>query len=410
MEEIKKILQDHRQVNLGLRKLASELTRMEESDRLSLFTRYEELFLKSKWATRVTEETKRSLVATTFPGEVNEAIKSYPPFKFMSGGTSSTYLLTCHGSEKFGAVYRLALENSGVDGSVNRLKPAQIDSIRGLAEDYINSFLPSNQFLILENAIGQKSIRLTDALNLPPGRDVNVEGASSGLPLFLLYLSQLTGKPMPVDTAMTGEIDPNLNVVPVDGIRQKIEALRLEYPDVKKLLIPEGNMFDIQESFEGLEILVVNTVAEAVELVFGDLSEAILQQTDHVLRFVKEVKEIEFYNRQRGETETRSVNIFSLKTKSYPMNIPTKIMHKLDLARETTEAFESDPGWYWLDNVRPLWYSAFLAARFFNKVSMFAVTDTGGNNNQAIVVFAKGQVGVIAGDRIKVVEKSQTTE
>ena len=79
------------------------------------------------------------------------------------------------------------------------------------------------------------------------------------------------------------------------------------------------------------------------------------------------------------------------------MNIPTKILRKLDLAKETAESFTVDQGIYVLDNVRPLWYASFLASKFFNKVAVYATVNTGVRKH-AIVVYCKEESGFRPGD------------
>jgi len=396
MDEINQIIQEYRQYNWGLRLVSLELANMEESERLDRFNFYEEHFLRSDRGIRITEDTKKGLVSSTFPNDVEKALKSYPPFKSVRGEQFSTYLLTRHGGENFGAVYRIipvSLDANASQVTITNPDPA---FIRGLVEDYLNQILPSNKYFIADKETNQKIFKLIDAFGFEPGSSVKVEGRSSSLPVFILYLSLITGIPIPVDIALTGDVDPGLNIRRVDGIKEKIEALRLEYPEVKKLVVPENNIFEIGESFADLQLIAANTVDEAVRTVFGDSIEVLARLSKGVIRFEKTRREVQLND---DTNKKYKATFFSLVAEEYPMNIPPKILRKLDLAKETAEAFTEDQGIYILDNVRPLWYASFLAGKFFNKASVYATVNTGVRKH-AIVVYCKEESGFRPGDAL----------
>ncbi len=396
MDEINQIIQEYRQYNWGLRLVSLELANMEESERLDRFNFYEEHFLRSDRGIRITEDTKKGLVSSTFPNDVEKALKSYPPFKSVRGEQFSTYLLTRHGGENFGAVYRIipvSLDANASQVTITNPDPA---FIRGLVEDYLNQILPSNKYFIADKETNQKIFKLIDAFGFEPGSSVKVEGRSSSLPVFILYLSLITGIPIPVDIALTGDVDPGLNIRRVDGIKEKIEALRLEYPEVKKLVVPENNIFEIGESFADLQLIAANTVDEAVRTVFGDSREVLARLSKGVIRFEKTRREVQLND---DTNKKYKATFFSLVAEEYPMNIPPKILRKLDLAKETGEAFTEDQGIYILDNVRPLWYASFLAGKFFNKASVYATVNTGVRKH-AIVVYCKEESGFRPGDAL----------
>ncbi len=396
MDEINQIIQEYRQYNWGLRLVSLELANMEESERLDRFNFYEEHFLRSDRGIRITEDTKKGLVSSTFPNDVEKALKSYPPFKSVRGEQFSTYLLTRHGGENFGAVYRIipvSLDANASQVTITNPDPA---FIRGLVEDYLNQILPSNKYFIADKETNQKIFKLIDAFGFEPGSSVKVEGRSSSLPVFILYLSLITGIPIPVDIALTGDVDPGLNIRRVDGIKEKIEALRLEYPEVKKLVVPENNIFEIGESFADLQLIAANTVDEAVRTVFGDSREVLARLSKGVIRFEKTRREVQLND---DTNKKYKATFFSLVAEEYPMNIPPKILRKLDLAKETAEAFTEDQGIYILDNVRPLWYASFLAGKFFNKASVYATVNTGVRKH-AIVVYCKEESGFRPGDAL----------
>ena len=71
------------------------------------------------------------------------------------------------------------------------------------------------------------------------------EGPSAGVTLTAALLSSLTGRPVPKDVAMTGEITLRGKVLPIGGLREKsLAALRV---GIHKVIIPEQNRKDLTE-------------------------------------------------------------------------------------------------------------------------------------------------------------------
>jgi ATP-dependent Lon protease len=104
------------------------------------------------------------------------------------------------------------------------------------------------------------------------------DGPSAGVTLATSLISALLNLPVRDDVAMTGEITLRGRVLPIGGIREKLLAARRAR--VKKVLIPEGNIRDLEEVPEnvlkGLEIVPVKNMDDV-------LSESILGTTPEEL-------------------------------------------------------------------------------------------------------------------------------
>ncbi len=75
-----------------------------------------------------------------------------------------------------------------------------------------------------------------------PGWHPKYDGPSAGLPIALAMISAYTGKPLPREITMTGEISSMGRVLAVGGIKEKIEATNEK--GVKAVFIPHDNKWD----------------------------------------------------------------------------------------------------------------------------------------------------------------------
>lgn len=92
-----------------------------------------------------------------------------------------------------------------------------------------------------------------------PSGAIPKDGPSAGLAHTIGLISLFTGKPVPPQMAMTGEVSLRGRVMPVGGIKEKlIGALRA---GVKSVLLPYANRKDVkdvpQEVHDGLEIVYI---------------------------------------------------------------------------------------------------------------------------------------------------------
>lgn len=93
-----------------------------------------------------------------------------------------------------------------------------------------------------------------------------IDGPSAGLATTLAIYSALKKKPLRQDIAVTGEISIQGKVKPVGGIYEKIFGAK--QVEVRKVLVPLENKADVPASLQGIEVVAVNTIEEAMNHVF----------------------------------------------------------------------------------------------------------------------------------------------
>ncbi|MEA2786331.1 MAG: ATP-dependent Lon protease [Candidatus Eremiobacteraeota bacterium] len=90
----------------------------------------------------------------------------------------------------------------------------------------------------------------------------NIDGPSAGLAFFLALYSALAQEPLPQDVAVTGEVSLAGNVRGVGGIVEKLYAAR--QAGMRAILVPRENAREIDATPEGIDVISVGTVAEAL--------------------------------------------------------------------------------------------------------------------------------------------------
>ena len=90
----------------------------------------------------------------------------------------------------------------------------------------------------------------------------NIDGPSAGLAFFLALHSALAHIPLPQDIAVTGEVSLAGNVRAVGGVVEKLYAAR--QAGMRAIVIPRENASEIDAAPEGIEVVPVGTVVEAL--------------------------------------------------------------------------------------------------------------------------------------------------
>lgn len=95
-----------------------------------------------------------------------------------------------------------------------------------------------------------------------------IDGPSAGAAISLAIVSALQKKGISQQVAVTGEISISGRVKAVGGIFEKIYGAR--QAGIKKVLIPAENIKDIPPDLHGMEIIPIETFAEALPHVFAE--------------------------------------------------------------------------------------------------------------------------------------------
>ena len=99
--------------------------------------------------------------------------------------------------------------------------------------------------------------------------------------------SELTGRPVRGDVAMTGEITLSGRVLPVGGIKEKVLAARRL--GINEVIVPRQNAKNINEDLtpelrKGLEVHFVSTIDEVLALALQPVSTDVVRSTRKVTR------------------------------------------------------------------------------------------------------------------------------
>lgn len=98
-------------------------------------------------------------------------------------------------------------------------------------------------------------------INFPGG--VPVDGPSAGVTIAVAIYSAIRQLPVNNQIAMTGEVSIHGKVKPVGGVVAKVEAAK--HAGATKVLIPAENWQSIFEEMEGIEVIPIHTVQEAIQ-------------------------------------------------------------------------------------------------------------------------------------------------
>jgi ATP-dependent Lon protease len=121
-------------------------------------------------------------------------------------------------------------------------------------------------FAIPEAFFAEHSVHL----HVPAGATPK-DGPSAGITMALALYSLATGRPVPRNLAMTGELTLTGSVLPVGGIKEKIIAARRA--GIQRIILPGENLKDYKELPEfirsGLKLYFVRSFSDVVKVTFG---------------------------------------------------------------------------------------------------------------------------------------------
>jgi ATP-dependent Lon protease len=104
-------------------------------------------------------------------------------------------------------------------------------------------------------------------LHVPAGA-VPKDGPSAGAAMATALISAMSGRPVPRELAMTGEITLRGRVLPIGGVKEKV--LGAHRAGIKHIMLPADNEADLddlpQEVLADLRVSLVRTLDEVLEL------------------------------------------------------------------------------------------------------------------------------------------------
>lgn len=113
-----------------------------------------------------------------------------------------------------------------------------------------------------------------------PSGAIPKDGPSAGVTMATAMVSQLTGRPVRGDVAMTGEITLSGRVLPVGGIKEKVLAARRV--GIHEVILPKQNGKNVNEDLtpelrKGLVVHLVSTIDEVIALALQPLSTDVIK-------------------------------------------------------------------------------------------------------------------------------------
>jgi ATP-dependent Lon protease len=113
-----------------------------------------------------------------------------------------------------------------------------------------------------------------------PSGAIPKDGPSAGVTMAAAMASELTGRPVRADVAMTGEITLSGRVLPVGGIKEKVLAARRL--GINEVILPKQNGRNINEDLtpplrEGLVVHLVSTIDEVLALALHPVSSDVIR-------------------------------------------------------------------------------------------------------------------------------------
>ena len=120
-----------------------------------------------------------------------------------------------------------------------------------------------------------------------PAGAIPKDGPSAGVTMVAAMASELTGRPVRGDVAMTGEITLSGRVLPVGGIKEKVLAARRV--GINEVILPRQNEKNINEDLtpelrKNLVVHLVSTIDEVLALALQPVSTDVVRPTRRVTR------------------------------------------------------------------------------------------------------------------------------
>jgi len=108
-----------------------------------------------------------------------------------------------------------------------------------------------------------------------PSGAIPKDGPSAGVTMVTAMASELTGRPVRGDVAMTGEVTLSGRVLPIGGVKEKVLAARRA--GIHEVILPKQNAKNVDEDLtpelrKGLTVHLVSSIDEVLALALQPVS------------------------------------------------------------------------------------------------------------------------------------------
>lgn len=291
-------------------------------------------------------------------------------FKEMQNQVGRTYGLFVSPDTKEGECLLLNVNyNNSFSGNSEQF----YGSAFGIRNEFFNSFNYISK-LIQENlessyffseVKNKFELKLLTPLN-DPVDSVKVSGHSIELPLAIAILSALLQKEIDISIACSGNINEDLKVTYVDGLEEKIKAAIIEYPEIKKFVLPDDcKKLQLENKFQNVEIIYVKNLQEGVEVFFPDFKQIINSQKFHGKSgLLQRVVNIEINDTQIKALEIKLDFDYDGGYELIPDVLPYFVKFISDIL---DSAKKNGIKVFLLNDFRPIWFIPALMKCFINK-------------------------------------------
>ena len=172
----------------------------------------------------------------------------------------------------------LTIEAAVMPGKGNIIRTGSLGDVMKESIEAARTVVRSraHRFGIADEVFEKRDIHL----HVPDGATPK-DGPSAGAAMATVLISAITGIPVRSDVAMTGEITLRGEVTAIGGLKEKL--LAAHRGDIKKVLIPEENVKDLQDIPENvknqLEIIPVRWIEQVLEIALERMPEALPDDT-----------------------------------------------------------------------------------------------------------------------------------